>query len=198
MLNTTNGPIQVQKGTTIGALEECKRIPYSVNKSSVCSLTSNNTNYSEINLIDVGVQTDKLNESELNQLKILLNRYRQVFANDDSVPGRTSLVEHHIDLKEGVRPFKLPARRFPMHLQNEADKEVQKMLDNGIVEQSNSEFSSPPVFVRKKDGTVRFCIDYRKLNDLTVKDSYPLPRISEALDSIGSDAKYFSLLYLAM
>ena len=72
------------------------------------------------------------------------------------------------------------------------------MLDNGIVEQSNSEFSSPPVLVRKKDGTVRFCIDYRKLNDLTVQDSYRLPRISEALDSIGSDAKYFSLLYLAM
>ena len=67
-----------------------------------------------------------------------------------------------------------------MNFQNEADKEVQKMLDNGIVEQSNSEFSPPPVLVRKKDGTVLFCIDYRKLNDLTVKDSYPLPRISEA------------------
>ena len=119
-----------------------------------------------------------------------------MFAGDDSVPGRTNLVEHHIDLKENARPFKLLTRRFPMHLQNEANKEVQKMLDNGIVEQSNSEFSSPLVLVRKKDGTVRFCIDYRKLNDLTVKHSYPLPRISEAIDWIGADAKYFSSLTL--
>ena len=85
-----------------------------------------------------------------------------------------------------------------MHLQEEADKEVQKMIDHGIVEPSNSEFSSPPVLVRKKDGTVRFCIDYRKLNEATVKDSYPLPRISEAIDSIGTNAKYFSSLDLAM
>ena len=72
------------------------------------------------------------------------------------------------------------------------------MLDYGIVEPSNSTFSSPPVLVRKKDGTVRFCIDYRKLNESTVKDSYPLPRISEAIDSIGRDAKYLSPLDLAM
>ena len=147
---------------------------------------------------DVGVDVAKLSQSEQNQLSLLINRYRHVFAGDDSIPGRTSLVQHHIDLKEGSRPFKLPARRIPMHLQQEADKEVQKMLDHGIVEPSNSEFSSPPVLVRKNDGTVRFCIDYRKLNESTVKDSYLLPRISEAIDSIGIDAKYFSSLDLAM
>ena len=121
-----------------------------------------------------------------------------MFAAEDSIPGRTTLVDHHIDLKEGTRPFKLPARRIPIHLQADADKEIQKMLDNGIVEPSNSEFSSPPVLVRKKDGSVRFCIDYRKLNEKTVKDSYPLPRISEAIDSIGRDAKFFTTLDLAM
>ena len=72
------------------------------------------------------------------------------------------------------------------------------MLDNGIVEPSNSEFSSPFVLIRKKDGTVCFCIDYRKLNEKTVTDSYPLPRISEAIDSIGRDSKFFTTLDLAM
>ena len=72
------------------------------------------------------------------------------------------------------------------------------MLDNGIVEPSNSEFSSTPVLVRKKDGAVRFCIDYRKLNKKTIKDSYPLFRISEAIDSIGRDAKIFTTLDLTM
>ena len=85
-----------------------------------------------------------------------------------------------------------------MHLQQYANEEVQKVFDHGIVEPSNSEFNSPPVPVQTKDGIVRFCIDYRKLNESTVKDSYPLPRISEVIDSIGTEAKYFSSLYLAM
>lgn len=85
-----------------------------------------------------------------------------------------------------------------MRLQQEADKEVQKMLSNRIVKPSTSEFSSLPVLIRKKDGTVRFRIDYRRLNELTVKDSYPLPRIHEAIDLIGTKAKYFSSIDLAM
>ena len=72
------------------------------------------------------------------------------------------------------------------------------MLDAGIVLPSTSEFSLPLVLVRKKDGSIRFCIDYRKLNQATVKDSYPLPRINEVIDSIGRDAKFFTTLDLAM
>ena len=199
VVNISNASVAVKRGSTIGTLEECERIPYSINKQSGEFVVNRAWQSStDIELSDVGVDTAKLDESEQVQLKTLLNRYRHVFSGDDSIPGRTSLVEHHIDLKDGTRPFKLPARRIPMHLQEEADKEVQKMIDHGIVEPSNSEFSSPPVLVRKKDGTVRFCIDYRKLNEATVKDSYPLPRISEAIDSIGTNAKYFSSLDLAM
>ena len=120
-----------------------------------------------------------------------------MFANDNNSPGRTDLVEHHIDFVEGSRLFKQPYKRFPIYLQ-ESDNEVQKMLDARIVESSISEFSSPPVLVRKKDGSIRFCIDYRKLNQATVKDSYPLPRINEAIYSIGRDAKFFTTLDLAM
>ena len=134
----------------------------------------------------------------MSNLKMLLNRFGHVFAADDSLPSRTSLVERHIDLEHGTRPFKLSARRIPIHLQAEAVKKIQKMLDNAIVEPSNCEFSSPPVLVRTNDGSVRFCIDYRKLNEKTIKDSYPLPRISEAIDLIGRDAKLFTRLDLAM
>ena len=72
------------------------------------------------------------------------------------------------------------------------------MLDNGIVKTSNIEFSSLLILVRYEDGSERFCIDYRKLNEKAIKDSYPLPRISEAIDSIGRDAKFFITLYLVM
>ena len=72
------------------------------------------------------------------------------------------------------------------------------MLDAKIVEPSTSECSSTPVLVFKKDGSISFCIDYRKLNQATVKDSYPLPRTYEAIDSIGRDAKFFTTLDVAM
>ena len=81
---------------------------------------------------------------------MLLNRFGHVFAADDLLSGRTSLVEHHIALEHGTRPFKLSARRIPIHLQAETDKEIQKMLDNAIVEPSNSEFSSPRFSTQKR------------------------------------------------
>ena len=67
------------------------------------------------------------------------------------------------------------------------------MLKAGVIEPATSEWASPVVLITKKDGSIRFCVDYRKLNALTVKDSYPLPRMDECLDSLG-DATIFSTL----
>ena len=131
-------------------------------------------------------------------MQSLLDEFSDVFAVDGQKPGRTSETEHRIDLIPVTKPFKLPARRVPMHMQSEVDKEIDSMLQQDIIEPSQSDFSSPPVLVRKKDGSLRFCVDYRKLNQVTVKDSYPLPRIEEALDSITPRCRYFSTLDLAM
>ena len=101
------------------------------------------------------------------------------------------------DIKtESQTPIKQNVRRPPFHLRSEAEAEVKKMLEQGIIEASDSPWASPVVLVRKKDGTIRYCIDYRKLNAITVKDSYPLPRIEESLDTLGG-SKYFSTLDLA-
>ena len=70
------------------------------------------------------------------------------------------------------------------------------MLDHGVIEPSESPWALPVVLVRKKDGSLRYCIDYRKLNNITRKDSYPLPRIDESLDSLA-EMQYFSTLDLA-
>ena len=92
-------------------------------------------------------------------------------------------------------PIKQRPRRLPYAYRDEADQQIQEMLANGIITPSVSPWSSPIVLVRKKNGDLRFCVDYRKLNQITVNDSHPLPFISDLLDSV-KDAKYFSLLDL--
>ena len=77
----------------------------------------------------------------------------------------------------------------------EAQDEIRGMLDKGVIETSDSPWSSPIVLVKKKDGSIRFCIDYRKLNDKTIKDSYPIPRIDSTLDAL-SRSKWFSTIDL--
>ena len=74
--------------------------------------------------------------------------------------------------------------------------EVQKMLKQGVIKESSSPWSSPVLIVKKKDGTWRFCVDYRKLNAITHKDAYPLPRIDETLESL-SGSQFFTTLDLA-
>ena len=136
-----------------------------------------------------------LSSREKKKVEVLLKQHAEVFASRSQPFGRTDLVTHSIST-EVTQPIKQPVRRPPFHLRDEAQKEVTKMLDQGVIEPSESPWASPVVLVRKKDGSLRYCIDYRRLNSVTIKDSYPLPRIDESLDSL-SEAKYFSTLDLA-
>lgn len=97
--------------------------------------------------------------------------------------GRTSLIKHKINT-EGAKPTKQPPRRLPHHAAEFVDKEVENMIERGIVEPSSSPWAAGVVLVEKKDGTKRFCVDYRSLNSKPVKDAYPLPRIDDSLDRL--------------
>jgi transposase InsO family protein len=136
-----------------------------------------------------------LTPNQQTKVRQMLHRNLRIFSTSDEPYGRTDLVQHEIET-DSQTPIKQAVRRVPIHLRDESRQEVSKMLKAGIVQPSNSPWASPVVLVRKKDGTIRFCIDYRKLNDVTKKDSYPLPRIDESLDSLGK-ARYFTTLDLA-
>ena len=97
---------------------------------------------------------------------------------------------------QNARPIKQPPTRVPIHLQNEVDGEIKKMLDANVIRPSNSPWSSCVVAVRKPSGKLRLCLDYRKLNEVTVKDAYPLPKIDASLDKL-SESEWFSTLDLA-
>ena len=135
-----------------------------------------------------------LTGDQKKQVQELLQENKSVFSTSEFDLGRTNLVRHTIDTGTN-RPFKQAPRRHPMAYLPIIDEHVDKMLANDICEPFYGPWASNVVLVKKSDGSLRFCIDYRQLNNLTVKNSYPLPRIDTCFDALG-DAKFFSTLDL--
>ena len=117
-----------------------------------------------------------------------------MFADSPLDLGRTGVVKHRIDTGNH-RPIKQPPRRVPMHRRDIVQNEIDKMLDRGVIEHCDGPWSSPIVLVAKKGGDLRFCVDFRELNEITKKDAYPLPRIEDNLDCLQG-AHWYSTLDL--
>lgn len=133
-----------------------------------------------------------LTYSQKRQAQALLARFIDIFSKDDGDIGRTSVVKHRIDTGSEP-PIKQRARRVPIAKEKEVQDMIDEMRRNKIIEPSSSPWCSPVVLVRKKDGSTRFCIDYRRLNEITKKDSYPLPRIDDTLDTLAGSSWYSTL-----
>ena len=126
------------------------------------------------------------------QARSLLAEYHDLFSLEKNKIGCTKAAEHVIELKDpDTTLFKEWFRRIPPPQVDEVREHLKLMLDAGAIWPSNSPWFNAVVLVRKKNGSLRFCIDFRRLNSLTKKDSHPLPRICETLDSLVGVA-YFS------
>ena len=128
-------------------------------------------------------------------LSALCKAYEDVFISPDGEVGYTDRTTHVINVGDAV-PKKLPPRRTSFAEKELIESTISELLKGNKIRPSTSAWASPIVLVKKKDGTIRFCIDYRHLNGVTVKDAYPLPRVEDALDFLQG-AKYFSTLDLA-
>nr|VZH97142.1 unnamed protein product [Spirometra erinaceieuropaei] len=132
--------------------------------------------------------------TDKEELKSLLTAFSNVFAWDDTSLGRTAAIRHSIDTGTS-KPLWQPPRRIPPHFQKEVSDLIQTMLNTGIIRPSKSPWASPVTLVPKKDGKLRFCIDYRRLNAVTTRDSFPLSRIDVTLEALAG-AQRFSKLEL--
>ena len=130
--------------------------------------------------------------TELWKAAEFLRQYWPDFAWDGSY-GTTPLLEHHIELKQGARPIKCRYRPLPKGLEDSCRQQVREWLKADVIEPSNSPWSSNLLAVRKKSGETRWCVDWRQLNDLTVKDSYPMPQTTDCLSRLAG-SKVFSTL----
>ena len=137
----------------------------------------------------------KLTDYDMRRLVALILEYQDVFVGPDGKVGYNSLVRHSIDTGDSV-PYKCHPRKKSLVEKEYVRKEVQKLLKEGFIKPSTSPWGASVVLAKKKDGSLRFCIDYRKLNDLTKKDAYPLPRIEECLDALNG-CLYFCMMDLA-
>ena len=134
---------------------------------------------------------EELDDEQSQRVRDMLRPFKEMWR--PGRVGKVNVTEHYIDIKPGARPqYSQPYRAGPFArkvIQNTIDE----MLGQDIIEPARSEWAAPVVLAPKPDGTLRFCVDYRRLNSVTIKDRYPLPRMEDCLDSLG-EAQFFSTL----
>ena len=135
---------------------------------------------------------DDITDAQKQQFLALCSLYSDVIASNDEDLGRTSVLQHRINTGTSP-PIRQAARRIPLPRRDTVRQLLDQMASKGIISPSKSPWASLIVLVKKKDGTIRFCIDYRKVNSLTVKDAYPLPRVDDTLDTLAGSVWFTTL-----
>jgi len=190
VMNLSNETQTVHPGTHIATASQVTEVePVALNVKRPCSRNV------PAHLQDLYERTaEGLDPKQRKDVASLLKKYADVFSDGDSDIGRTGIIKHKIDTGDS-RPVKQPLRRVPMHMNSEVDSQIEQMLEKDVIQPSRSPWASGIVLVKKKDGSMRFCVDYRRLNDITIKDAYPLPRTDECLNQLAGNS-WFSCLDL--
>ena len=188
IINSSARHIKIHRGTAVAVLEQ-------IDKRNIINTLDKVDNSDNLRQQSIDFSCIKTPEVYATKVKKLLEQNSDIFAASDLDLGRTETIEMKIHTPEGVtvkqRPYRLPIAK-----QEVAAKAIKKMLEADIIEPSRSEFCSPIVLVTKKDGSVRFCVDFRKLNSITKGYSFYLPKIDDILNDLRG-SQFFSSLDLA-
>ena len=140
----------------------------------------------------IKVTKGDLDDQQFEQGLQLIKSYIDIFSRSDEDVGHTDIVQHIIDLID-EKPLKQRYRHIPQAAFDDVRAHLRQLLNSGMIEPSRSPWASNVVLVRKKDKTLRLCVDYPQLNNITKKDSYALPMIEELLDCLGGST-FFSVI----
>ena len=192
--NHTHNPIILSPNCVIGELHWCSTETDGNYKPTQHCHSVNVTNEQFIPDLLSGFEFADIdaNAEQVQQLRQLLMTNSSAFSIGDHDLGFTRLVQHRIELTNDI-PFRQRHRRIPPSMYQELKSHLQNLLDQKVIRKSHSPWCSNVVLARKKDQSLRLCIDYRQLNNRTVKDAYALPRLEETLDYL-SGSKYFTVL----
>ena len=194
--NNTRDWLEIKKGMPVAHMVTANEVPKVTNLFSTEQKKEQST-LSETERQDLLLEKldlsglDAWPQEEAEQAHSLLKEYHDIFSLEKRDMGHTNATKHKIVLKDpDTPPFKEHFRRILPPQLDEVREHLKLMLDAGVIWPSNSPWCNAVVLVRKKDGSLRFCIDFRKLNSLTVKDSHPLPHICETLESLTGAAHF--------
>lgn len=186
IVNVTSKPIYLQKNMTVGIATAL------TSDSMINTIDLETTSTKSFEKVDFNIDSSEISENQFAQFKQFLDENRDVFAANVSELGNSNIAEHTIRVTNETPIKSSPYRTSPL-AKEEIERHINELLDNGIIQESNSAWSSPVILVKKPHGATRLCIDYRKLNSITEKTATPLPKINEIFDHL-SNAKYFSSL----
>lgn len=194
--NPSSTSLFLPQGSTLGIVsvyDECELMSLDTPSPNPTQITCRSPGQSLHPLLADSLDAN-LEVSKKESLLALLQHYAHCFDVNSPSLGRVTSTEHNINVGDS-----LPLRQRPYRVssaeRNLIDEQVNEMLEKGVIRPSCSSWASPVVLVKKKDGTVRFCIDFRRLNKITQKDVYPMPRIDDALDCLQG-SNYFSSIDL--
>ena len=194
--NTTNDWVEIDKGVPIARMVTANQIPPATIEVAMGdtpekrALTEKERHEELFKKLDLS-GLDKWDPDLAEKARSLLAEYHDLFSLEKHEIGHTKAVQHKIVLKDPeTPPFKECFCRIPPPQVEKVREHLKLMLDARAIRPSNSPWCNAVVLVWKKDGSLRFCIDFRRLNALTRKDSHPLPRICESLDSLVGSAYY--------
>ena len=187
LVNTTKETVQLPEGMKLGALHDILSISKNgSNKPAIPESRKPATAEKQIEKILSEVHPEvSMNQKE--QLESLLMRYSDILSVDEYDMGLTDLTQQDIDTGT-ERPVRQALRKTPMAYNQIIDQHIQSMLQQGLIEPSKEEWASNIVLVQKKDKTFRFCLDYRALNQKSIKEIFPIPRIDASLDALAGSA----------
>ena len=194
LLNTGDQTVVIHKGTKLGELEEVEEWQIG-NVSEQADLGDLVTPEKRDILLRLAESSTSTSQVEKTSLASLLLQYADIFAGPGEQLGRTTKLKHTIDTGTAP-PIRQHMRRVPPAHREVVKELLSQMKQNDVIQPSSSAWASPIVLVKKKDGGVRFCVDFRRVNEVTRKDAYPLPRIDDTLETL-SQSQLFSTLDLA-
>ena len=195
LMNPTPVKVKLYPGTTLGSFTVMNdhSIGSIITDEDVafCRNLHNDSKPTETK-VPVDLTNTDLTSDQKVRLQNLLNSYSDLFAKSHLELGRTDLLEHHIDTGDH-KPIALRPYRTSDTQRKQIEQHITEMQQAGLIKPSTGAWSAPAILIAKPDGSTRFCVDYRRLNALTVKDIYPLPLISQSIDYMNN-SRYFSTM----
>ena len=193
LLNLSSDATTVFKGAKVATVEEYDTTPIRALSGSTAAEKRPRVSESKRQLLEKMIDrcAADLEKEQEEQFAQLVFEFADILAEDGEF-GRTSKIKYYIHTGD-AQPVRQPVRRVPLCRRREMQNLLTEMQAKDVIQPSQSPWASPVVLVQKKDGSTRFCIDYCKLNSVTRKDAYPIPRIDDTLDILAG-SQWFSTL----